>query len=194
MAENDNTPDHSDQALARRVLEGEIVDGEVAGRVRVLTLRNVFTLEELAALTREPRTVGSSEPSRCLLVVVADEGEPRPGSGVSPLCVRELQLDAGCPVMYLDAELVIGRIEAPFVLPPDVLEVPTTGDILVATVRLQSSPLAALPWSAVKRGWFTGCCAEVRGDQITRVILGDIANSCLPNAPVIKGLEGDDAV
>jgi hypothetical protein len=45
----------SDQpdALTPHVFEGEIVDGEVAGRVRVLTLRNVFTMERSETWTAE---------------------------------------------------------------------------------------------------------------------------------------------
>jgi len=31
--------------MARRVLEGELIEGEVAGRIRVLVLHNVFTFE-----------------------------------------------------------------------------------------------------------------------------------------------------
>jgi hypothetical protein len=78
------------------------------------------------------------------------------------------------------------------VLPAGVLA-GVIGEALVATVELRPTRLAGLAWEAVQRGWFTGCCAEVRGGHVTRVILGDIENSCLPNARVIKALEGDDA-
>jgi hypothetical protein len=67
MAENDNTPDHSEQALAPRVLEGEIVDGGVAGRVRVLMLRNVFTLERSGTWVAEGQTNSSSSLLPCAL-------------------------------------------------------------------------------------------------------------------------------
>jgi hypothetical protein len=153
-------------------------------------------LDDLEVLARMRDAVA---PVRQMLVVLADEGPPRPGSSVPPIRVAGLQVEAGVPVTYLDSQLVIGRCEDILVLPAGVLA-GTTGEVLAGAVVLRPTRLAALAWDAVRIGFFNGLCPEIAdfadedgfmvSGRITRVLLGDSANSCLPGARIVRYWEG----
>jgi hypothetical protein len=165
----------------------------------VMAAGRMLGLDELETLAREA-DVGA--PTRKLLVVIADEGMPRPGADIPPMRVRGLSIEDGAPVTYLDSQFVVGRCESISVLPAGALD-GAEGEALVATVVLLPTRLSVLTWEAVQAGYFTGLCPEVvdyedadgrqvRG-RITRVILGDGANSCLPGARVVRFWEGEGA-